>query len=64
MDAPQQMPFLLSRTEAARYCGVSLSTFKVWIRAGVVRPVQVPLVSRVLFRRADLEAFCRALPTA
>jgi len=58
------MPFLLSRAEAARFCGVSLSTFKVWTRAGVVRPVRVPLVSRVLFRRADLEAFCRALPTA
>jgi len=55
---------LLSRTEAARFCGVGLTTFKRWTRAGIVRPVEVPLVNRRLFRRSDLETFCQRLPQA
>lgn len=62
MTSEPLAPYMLSRAEAARYCGVSLSTLKLWMAGGIVRPVQMPFVNRVLFRRRDLEAFCQAQP--
>lgn len=45
---------LLDIKEAARYCGVGLSTFKKWKSTGMVRSVPMP-IKKLLFDKFDLD---------
>jgi hypothetical protein len=49
---------LVSEAAAAQLCSVSKVTFRKWVAAGVIRPVDLPGgVRRNLYRRVDIEAF-------
>jgi hypothetical protein len=45
---------LVSEAVAAKLCSVSKVTFRKWVAAGAIRPVDL---RRNLYRRADIEAF-------
>ena len=58
-------PAALSRIEAARYCGVSPSTFDQLLEAGVMpAPRVVPAVRRKLWLRVELDAALEDMPVA
>ena len=46
---------LLSQRAAADFLGVSPRTLRRMIEAGAIRPIMVPGLGRVRFRRVDLE---------
>jgi predicted site-specific integrase-resolvase len=49
---------LVSEQVAAQLCSVSKVTFRKWVAAGAIRPVDIPGdIKRNLYRRADIEAF-------
>lgn len=49
---------LVSEKVAAELCSVSKVTFRKWVKAGAIKPVDIPGdVKRNLYRRADIEAF-------
>lgn len=49
---------LVSEQVAAQLCSVSKVTFRKWVAAGAIRPVDIPGdVKRNLYRRVDIEAF-------
>jgi hypothetical protein len=49
---------LVSEAVAAQLCSVSKVTFRKWVAAGAIRPVDLPgSVRRNLYRRVDIEAF-------
>jgi hypothetical protein len=51
--APQQR--LLSFNSSAEYCGVTQQTIRRLMARGVLTPVRLPEVRRVLFDRHDLD---------
>jgi hypothetical protein len=55
---PMSERILVSEPIAAELCGVSLKTFRDWMKGGLIRPVDLPgNLRRNLYRRADIEAF-------
>jgi hypothetical protein len=48
-----RQPRLLSRTDAAFYCGVSIQTFSTWVRQGIL-PSAVPGTARWDLRAINL----------
>lgn len=54
---------LLSEPVSAELCGVSLKTFRKWMKLGLISPVELPGgLRRNLYRRSDVEAFASGLP--
>lgn len=61
--APSEL-FLVPEKLAARLCAVSLPTFRQWIAAGLLRPIELPGgIRRNLYRRADIEQFIASRPS-
>lgn len=57
-DIPPSERILISEAVASELCSVSLPTFRKWVRAGLIRRVDLPGdIRRNLYRRADIEAF-------
>ena len=55
---PVHERILVSEAVAAKLCSVSQVTFRKWVAAGAIRPVELPGdIRRNLYRRADIEAF-------
>jgi hypothetical protein len=55
---------LIDENYAARMCGVSRMTFRSWVAAHVILPVQLPVpIKRNLYRRSDVERLVASLPT-
>jgi len=55
---PVHERILVSEAVAAQLCSVSQVTFRKWVAAGAIRPVDLPgNVRRNLYRRVDIEAF-------
>jgi predicted site-specific integrase-resolvase len=55
---PTSERILVSEPVASQLCSVSQVTFRKWVAAGAIRPVDVPgNLRRNLYRRADIEAF-------
>jgi hypothetical protein len=49
-------PILVDEAEAARLCGVSKPTFRLWVEAGLIARVPLPgNLRRNLYRMVDLE---------
>ncbi len=60
--APDRPPILVDENEAARLCGVSRPTFRLWAAAGLINKVTLPDgCRRNLYRTADLEQFAANL---
>jgi hypothetical protein len=62
LDGRESVPvserILVSEAVAAQLCSVSQVTFRKWVAAGAIRPVDLPGgVRRNLYRRVDIEAF-------
>lgn len=55
-------PLIVSEDESARICGVSKPTFRAWVRAGLISPVDLPTY-RKLYRVSDLTKFVAGLST-
>jgi predicted site-specific integrase-resolvase len=56
---------LISEAEAACRCGVSKTTFRRWVTAGFVRPVETPLATaRKLYRPEAVEQAVASLRDA
>ena len=59
---PTAERILVSEKVASELCSVSQVTFRKWVAAGAIRPVDIPGdIRRNLYRRVDIEAFaaCR-----
>ena len=55
---PTAERILVAEKVAAELCSVSQVTFRKWVAAGTIRPVDLPGdVKRNLYRRVDIEAF-------
>jgi predicted site-specific integrase-resolvase len=55
---PTAERILVSEKVAAELCSVSQVTFRKWVAAGAIRPVDIPGdIRRNLYRRVDIEAF-------
>ena len=55
---PTSERILVSEKIASELCSVSQVTFRKWVAAGAIRPVDLPGdIRRNLYRRADIEAF-------
>ncbi len=62
LDRRESVPvcerILVSEAVAAKLCSVSKVTFRKWVAAGAIRPIDLPGgVRRNLYRRVDIEAF-------
>ena len=60
--SPEKVPtserVLVAEKVASELCSVSQVTFRKWVKAGVIRPVDLPGgIRRNLYRRVDIEAF-------
>lgn len=61
--APSEL-FLIPEKLAAPLCAVSLPTFRQWVAAGLIRPIELPGgIRRNLYRRSDLEQFIASRPS-
>lgn len=61
-QAPARDPILVDELEAARLCGVSRPTLRLWVDEGLIAKVPLPgNLRRNLYRLSDLEAFVAAL---
>ncbi len=61
-QSPEKVPtserILVSEKVASELCSVSQVTFRKWVAAGAIRPVDLPGgIRRNLYRRVDIEAF-------
>ena len=55
---PTAERILVSEKVASELCSVSQVTFRKWVAAGAIRPVDIPGdIRRNLYRRVDIEAF-------
>lgn len=55
---PVHERILVSEAVAAQLCSVSQVTFRKWVAAGAIRPLELPGdIRRNLYRRVDIEAF-------
>ena len=60
--------YLLDEPEASVLCGVSRNTFRSWVAAGYIRPVELPPTTggrpkrRVLYLASDVRTFAESLP--
>jgi predicted site-specific integrase-resolvase len=52
----------LRQAGAARYCGMSVNTFRRWVRAGKVPLTPDPMTSTVWFTTEALDAWMATLP--
>jgi excisionase family DNA binding protein len=51
---------LLSFTSSAEYCGVTMQTIRRLMDRGVLTPVRLPEVRRILFDKQDLDRLIEA----
>ncbi len=58
LDSPQKR--LLSFNSSAEYCGVTQQTIRRLMARGVLTPVRLPEVRRILFDRQDLDRLIEA----
>lgn len=56
-------PELMSTTTVAEYTDLSPRTIEKFTSTGVLRPVRLPNLSSVRFRRVDIDQVIAALPT-
>ena len=62
---PLHERFLLDEETASIMCGVSRPQFRKWVKAGLLRPIQMPDGERrKLYRREDVRTFVDALEVA
>ncbi len=54
-------PLLTGEAAAAESLGVSIGTFRRWVREGHVSAVVLPSTARKLYRVSDLERFAASL---
>ena len=63
---PTAEPLLVDEKTAAKLCGVSRTTFRTWVKAGLVQPLRLPSLAgdgplrRNLYARGDIAAFLQS----